>query len=430
MGTAEASVLFMRCGKEDMSLGLHLRTRQSQVFRLGQVVSLLQMTAAELDAHLAEASQENPMLVLRPRPLAGFGATDVIEMTAVAEACSLYDHVFRELAGLIAQGGLMARVITALIAELEPTGWLGRGPEEIAETLGLGADLIVAALRVVQKRVEPAGLFARDLRECLRLQLEDRAAMSDAMTLVLAHLPKLESGGVGGLVAATGLEADEVQACLSGIRRLDPKPGSGFASDPTLMREPDVRVTPSVDGWDIEFLSSLQGNISISGLPRGSGTEAREALAKARALKQALEIRRSAQRQVVGEVVERQGAFFRTGPAALEPMTLSDIAAETGFHLSTVSRVVNGLLIEGPNGITAARALFGGTASATATQSKPQVQARIRALLTAEDPAKPLSDRRLTALLQADGIAISRRVVSNYRQEIGILAAAKRRLRA
>ncbi|WP_283647100.1 RNA polymerase factor sigma-54 [Marinovum algicola] len=412
-----------------MRPGLHLRARQSQVFRLGQVVRLLQMSAAELDAHLAEAARDNPMLVLRPRPLAP-GATDVLEMAAVAEANSLYDHVFRELAGLIGQGGLMARVITALIAELEPSGWLGRGVDEIAEGLGLGQDLIAAALRLVQKRVEPAGLFARDLQECLRLQLEERDRMSAAMRLVLSHLPVLETGGPAGLVAATGLAAETVQACLAELRQLDPKPGSGFSSDPTLMREPDVRLTPAGDGWEIEFLSSLQEDVAISGVPRGTGAETRAALARARALKQALEIRRSALRQVVGEIVARQGAFFRDGPAALAPMTMSEIAAETGFHLSTVSRVLNGLLIEGPNGITAARTLFGGAASAAATQSKPAVQARLRALLAGENPRQPLSDRRLTALLEGEGIAISRRVVANYRQEIGVPAAAKRRLRA
>lgn len=412
-----------------MRAGLQLRTRQSQVFKLGQVVSLLQMSTAELAAHLAEAAEENPMVVLRHRP-AALSTTDVVEMTAVAEAGSLYAHVTQELAGLLGQGGLMERVITALIAELEPSGWLGRGAEEIAASLGLSADLIETALRVVQRRVTPTGLFARDLQECLRLQLEEREGVGPGMAAVLAHLEVLERGGVAAMATACGLPAAEVQAHLSVLRGLDPKPGSGFASDATLMRAPDVRVTPEGDGWEIEFLSSRQEDMAVPKLPRGSGPECREAQARARALKQALEIRRSALRQVVGEIVERQGAFFRHGPRALEPMTMSEIAGETGFHLSTVSRVLNGLLIEGPNGITAARALFGGTASASATQSKPQVQARIRALLAAEDPRRPLSDRRLTALLQAEGIAISRRVVSNYRQEVGFQAAAKRRLRA
>lgn len=414
-----------------MTQALRLQARQSQVFRLGQVVSLLQMSASELDEHLADLARDNPMLILRSRRAAAMSATDALEMTAVAQAGSLYEHVFQELAGLIGQGGLMERVITALIAELEPSGWLGRALEEIAEQLGVSVTLVETALRVVQKRVDPAGLFARDLQECLRLQLEDRGALTDDMVRVLAHLPTLERGGIAALEAATGLERQEVHDCLAVIRRLDPKPGSAFASDATLMREPDVRISPAGDGWEIEFLSSLQRDIEIADLPRmGRTPEASEALAKARALKQALDIRVSALRQVVGEIVERQGAYFRLGDRALAPMTLSDIAQETGFHLSTVSRVLNGLLIEGPNGIVAARTLFGGTASARTGQSKPQVQARIRALLAGEDPSRPISDRRLTALLQAEGIAVSRRVVSNYRREIGILAPAKRRLRA
>lgn len=414
-----------------MTVGLQLRARQSQVFRLGQVVDLLQMSAAELDRHLAELAQDNPMLILRRRPPAAVSATDVLEMTAVAEANSLYDHVFRELAGLIGQGGLMETVVTALIAELEPSGWLGRAPEEIAAGLGVEDRLVRTALKVVQKRVEPVGLFARDLSECLRLQLEDREALTPELEGILAHLPLLEKGGVTALAGAAGMALDRVQQGLAVLRRLDPKPGSGFATDATLMRDPDVRLSPRGAGWEIEFLSSLQPVIEIADVPRrGRTAETTEALARARALKQALEVRVSALRQVVGSLVARQGGYFHLGDAALAPLTMSEIAQETGFHLSTVSRVLNGLLIEGPNGIVAARSLFGGAASTQAAQSRPQVQARIRALLAGEDPARPISDRGLTALLQAEGIAVSRRVVSNYRRDIGIPSPAQRRRRA
>lgn len=140
-----------------MPLGARLHAKHSQVFRLGHVLNLLQMSSTELDAHLAAEAHENPMLVLRQRRAAGMNATDALEMTAVAQANSLYDHVFRELAGLIAQGGLMERLITALIAELEPSGWLGSTPEAIAESLGIGVTLVETALRVVQSRVDPQG---------------------------------------------------------------------------------------------------------------------------------------------------------------------------------------------------------------------------------------------------------------------------------
>lgn len=414
-----------------MTLGFNLHTKQTQVFRLGQVVGLLQMSTGELDEHLSVIAQDNPMLVLQPRTTRAFSTTDVVEATAVEESDSLYGHVFRALAGLIAQGGLMESVITALIAELEPSGWLGSTTQEIAETLGVSNTLIQTALRVVQKRIDPPGLFARNLEECLRLQLEDRDAMTDEMLCVLAHLSVLESGGIAALAVATELDIDTVQRCLCEIRRLDPKPGARFVFDPTLIREPDVRLTPIGDGWQIEFLSSLQDDIKISTMPRCPKTaETQEALANARALKQALQIRQSAMKQVVEDIVDRQGAYFRIGASALVPMTMSEIATATGFHLSTISRVLNGLLIEGPNGISAARTLFCGTASAQSSQSKPQVQARLRALLGAEDPGKPMSDRRLTAILKDEGIMVSRRVVSNYRLEIGFPAAAKRRLRA
>ncbi|AHD09167.1 RNA polymerase factor sigma-54 [Phaeobacter gallaeciensis] len=414
-----------------MPLKTQLRAKHGQVFRLGQVVNLLQMSSAELTEHLAAQAQENPVLVLRQRRAASMSATDVLEMTAVEQANSLYDHVFQELAGLIGQGGLMEKVITALVAELEPSGWLGRPVDAIAESLDLSVMLVETALQVVQKRIDPPGLFARNLQECLRLQLEERETMTADMDVVLAHLSELESGGTAALVRATGLSGDAVQDCLVLLRQLDPKPGTAFVSDPTLTREPDVRVSLSDDRLEIEYLAAWQGDVEIIDLPRsGRASEATEALAQARSLQHALKARASAQKQVVGQIVERQGAYFRFGDQALVPMTLSEIAQETGFHLSTVSRVLNGLLIEGPNGIVLARTLFSGTASVRGTQSKPQVQARIRALLAEEDSKKPLSDRRLTAILQSEGIAISRRVVSNYRQDIGIHPAAKRRQRA
>ncbi|QEW20997.1 RNA polymerase sigma-54 factor 2 [Marinibacterium anthonyi] len=410
-----------------MTRGLRLQPRQAQVFRLGQVVGILQMTEAELDAHLGEAARDNPMLTLQWRPLAGAG--DMIEMLAVAEVNSLHAHVMQELAGLRAQGGLIERLIMALIEELEPSGRLGRSVAEIAMALDVAEELVGTALTLVQKRVEPAGLFARTLGECLRLQVEDREEMTPEMDLVLSHLPVLERGGVGGLAQATGLCEAAVAGCLAAIRRLDPKPGARFAADPTLMRDPDVILRPDGTGWEIDLGTRLRAEAGIARLPGGARSpETREALARARALKQALEIRRSALEQVVRVLVSRQDGFFRDGVQALEPLSMAEIAQETGFHPSTVSRVMNGLLIEGPNGVVAARSLISGTAGAGSAHARPRVMARIRALLALEDPGAPLSDRKLVALLEAEGIRVSRRVVSKYRHEIGAATATRRKL--
>ncbi|MGB0659796.1 MAG: RNA polymerase factor sigma-54 [Mangrovicoccus sp.] len=411
-----------------MALKTRLQNRQTQVFRLGQVVSLLKLSAVELEEYLSVAMQENPMLIRKPRPATSLSTTDIVEMTAVAAERGLYDHAFQMLAGLISQGGMMERVITALIAELDPSGWLGRDPAAIARDLGVSEELLETALRVVQKRSEPPGLFARDLEECLRLQLIDLGKLDPATDQVLAHLSLLASGGITALKTATDLGEDELRAAIAQIRQLNPKPGAAFApADPSLTRAPDVRIAQSRAGWEIEFLSDTN-DIDIAALPRGPKTsDTSEAIAQARALKRALEVRQSALRQVVGAVVKRQGAFFQMGAEALEPMSMSDIAEETAFSLSTVSRVLNGLLIEGPAGIIPARRLFARTASGQTSHCKPKVQARIRAVLSKEDPKKPISDRQLTAILQGEGIAVSRRVVSNYRQEIGFEAAGRRK---
>ncbi|PVE49444.1 RNA polymerase subunit sigma-54 [Pararhodobacter aggregans] len=406
-----------------------MRTRQAQVFRMGQVVGILQMSAGEVEDHLTDCARDNPLLVVRARPPMRLGnsTTEALELTAADSASSLYDHAMRQLAGLLAGGGPVARLVMALIEDLEPSGWLSRPVALIAAELGLSVEVVDKGLALVQRRIEPAGLFARNLEECLRLQVQDRGLYDAAMALVLRHLAVMERGGRAALVAATGLEPGEVARCLATLRRLDPKPGAAFVRDPTLMREPDVRVTPGAEGWQVEFAFEREAQIGILPMGPGAATPAlREAQAQARALRQALALRQSAIRRVMAVLVARQGGYFRGGAEALVPMTMAEIAAETGFHASTVSRVLAGLLIEGPGGIVAARDLCVGAACADGA-SKPRVMARLRAWIAAEDPGNPLSDQDLAERLAAEGMAVSRRVVAKYRQEIGKAPAAQRR---
>lgn len=418
-----------------MSFRTQLRTRQAQVFRFGHLVSVLQMSAAELDEHLAETAQDNPFLVLRSRRSGGrslVSTTEIIETVASDQATSLQDHVLRQLAGPISRGGELARIIIALVEELEPSGWLGRPLAQLAAQLGLAETVIEAALSFVQRQIEPAGLFARDLSECLRLQLQERDQLDDPMRCILDHLPALEKGGVDGLARASGLPRQQVRDCLATIRRLDPKPGARFETDPTLMRAPDVTVERGETGWSIRLNASLECNLDRFKRAGRSSNDMQAALAQARNLKQALVMRRSAMQQIMRAIVARQEAFFLDGHEAIKPLTMTEIATATGFHLSTVSRVLDGLLIEWRGGIIAARDLCA-RRSALACQNgpaKPRVVSRIRALLRDEDPLAPLSDRRLSELLVQEGIAVSRRVVTKYRQEIGAAPATSRVERA
>lgn len=416
-----------------MSAGLRLDTRQAQTFKVSQLIGVLQMSADELDDHLAEAARDNPMLLVgssRHAARVSGGISGIIEETTADAATSLYDHVMRELGTLLMHEGAVRRVVVALIEELEPSGWLGRPLSLIAQDLGLSEPTLLAALTLVQKTVSPAGLFARDLADCLRLQLVERDLWTAEMARVVANLGALEHGGVQGVAEAAAMPLARVAACLSAIRRCDPKPGAAFDCDATLAREPDVRVTWERGGWTVELPLAGHRDIRVAPLSAGQPCRGlREARTKAKALKHALDLRRSAQEKVVRALVERQGDFFRDGPGALCPLTMAEIAAATGFNPSTVSRVLNGLLIEGPNGMLEARTLCAAAASSGAGPSKPRVLTRVRALLRAEDRAAPLTDECLAGILEAEGLSVSRRVVAKYRQELGIPPVHKRRNR-
>lgn len=409
-----------------------LTAKQIHSFRLMQVVSILQMTPDQLETHLVEAAQDNPLLVIHRRGLRRWqtgSAGDLIQHTTPEAQPGLHQHAMCQLSGLLGQGGMLARLVIALIEELEPSGWLGAPLARIAADLGLAEQVVETALMLVQKRIEPTGLFARDLQECLRLQLQEGGLLDQDMARVLDHLPLLEQRGVAGLAAAAGLTPDRATRCLNVIRQMNPKPGAAFAQDTASPRAPDVVVTPSQGGWHIRFTARLHEDVELLALPCGpDGQALRAAQTQARALKQALEMRHSAMRKVVHTLVTRQGDFFRDGALALRPLTMQQVAAEAGFHLSTVSRVLNGLLIEGPNGIITARDLCPGAAKAgDGDISRPKVVARLRQMLKAEDPATPLTDQQMADLMADEGLTVSRRIVAKYRQSIGISAAAQRR---
>ncbi|MCC5956539.1 MAG: RNA polymerase subunit sigma-54 [Natronohydrobacter sp.] len=416
-----------------MSLATRLNTRQSQAFRFGQVVDVLLMTGEQLDQHLLQTARDNPFLRVRQRRASatrGGNVHDYLDTGIAAAPSSLYAHVQSELAGLLAEGGAIGRLVFALTEALEPTGWLGSPIAEIAARLHMKSEIVEKALELVQRRVSPAGLFARNLRECLSLQLEDQGLLTEDMQIILDHLDILEHGGAQALADATGMGEQAVLCHLARLRRLDPKPGTGFATDPTLMREPDVRVEWRAGQWVAIVQSSVEAMVSVQAPMRDCmSTQTRQALAEARALKRAIDLRCNALDQILKVILAVQTEFFHHGPAALRPLSMSTIAQRTGFHPSTVSRVLNGLLVEGPTGIILARTLCPHSAAQLCESgpSKPQVLASLRQLLAHETPASPMSDQRLSEMLTSSGLSVSRRVIAKYRQELGFSSAAQRR---
>lgn len=416
-----------------MTVKLGFVTAQKQSLLLQQSVSLLRMSSQDLSEFLLETAKENPVLSVeypRRRLFIRNSTTDVLESMAGEEQLSLHAHVMAELDTLIAQGGLLAKIIVGLIEELEPSGWLGAFVPAIAAKLGIPEQHVEAVLRLVQRRVEPSGLFAQTLQDCLFLQLEARGELSDEMCAVLEHLGVLEKHGVATLARKADISEDVAHECIATIRRLDPKPGAAFRVGEAPIREPDATVLRGPDGWKVVFNSATEPVVTIAQLP--GATERSEDLARmikeARALKQAMDMRLSATRRVVIELIRQQQAYFDEGRQALKILSMADLATATGFHASTVSRVLNGYTIEGPHGVIAARDLCARAASQTLGGcSRPQVMERLRIILAKEDSRNPIRDARLKELLLADGIAISRRMVAKYRALCGFASAATRR---
>lgn len=406
-------------------------------------IGILRTDAAGLTRYLEEQAATNPHLRLVPvlaapsdwlprwrgvfeRAGSGGGDPDL----AAAISPSLIAHVLQAIAAM----GLAPkarRIADALAEALEPSGWLGRPLPAIAADAGATLAETEAVLERLQ-RIEPTGLFARDLADCLRLQAREAGALDPVMEAVLTHLPLLASGDFARLARACDAPETEVMARFRLIRAMNPKPGAGF-DGPGLTpppREPDLLARPlaSGGGWEIALNHSALPAVEVR---RGAAPD-RAALAVARGLKQAIEARNATLLRVGREIAARQQAALAVGPGAVVPLTMAEIAGALDLHESTVSRVVAGAALDTPRGTLWLRQLFsaGRTGGDGAPMSATALRHRLTALIAAEDPARPLSDAALAAALADDtGIFLPRRTVAQYRETAGIPPSHRRKRR-
>ncbi|MGP3697281.1 RNA polymerase factor sigma-54 [Rhodobacter sp. NSM] len=401
---------------------MRLGQRQVQKTSFLPALALLRMDSADLAAHLAAEAERNPFLRLR-RPAGGAAAPVPVEPAAAAPG--LHEHVLRQIGLRLPDEELP--VAWAFLEALEPTGWLGASVAAVAEAAGVSEGEARATLARLQQ-LEPAGLFARNLRECLALQAAERDQLTPAMQTVLDCLDLLAEAGPRAVAARTGLAEPEVEACLAAIRRMDPKPGARFidaAASP--LREPDLIVQRGESGWTVELNRSSLPELRVEAAPPGPLSAELAALRlRGRDLQRALLRRATTVLSVGTEAVRRQQAFLDRGPEALAPLRLADVARPLGLHPSTVSRVVNGLLIATPRGLFAVRTLFPAPMAETGELTAAALQARIRALVAAEDARRPLDDGALAAALDEAGLRVARRTVAKHRALAGIPPVLRR----
>ncbi len=312
---------------------------------------------------------------------------------------------------------------------------------------GLGGEAIEAALEPLQRWLEPAGIGARDLRECLLLQidaLEEEDPQRDfavARRLIEHHLADIEANRLPKICEQTGLSMEELKAGLESLRGLNPRPGRRLVSESAAVIIPDAAV--EYDDTTDEYTVTLRGEriprLRINAeyekmaLDRNVDKSTREFIdgnvSQARWLIGAIEQRNNTLLRVLRAVVAHQREFFEQGPQALKPLPMTLVADQLGVHVATVSRAVNGKWVETPRGVLPLRKFF---SAGTETESGDDmsweaVRDLLREIIEAEDRSNPLGDDKLAAELEKRGVKIARRTVAKYRDQLNIPPARLRK---
>lgn len=361
-----------------------------------------------------------------------------LEQTLAGEQ-SMREYLLGELNMLVVTPG--DRLIGQhLIEMLDEAGYVQGDLDELAERLGCEIEDIIPVLERLQT-IDPPGLFARNLKECLALQLRDKGRLDSIMQAFLDNLELLAKRDLKGLMKACRADEEDIQEMVAEIRALDPKPGRIFVHDVAQPLIPDVLMRPGPDGgWLVELNSetlprvlvnnTYYAQISATAMKSEDKRYVQDCLQTANWLVKSLHQRATTILKVASEIVRQQDGFFREGVSALRPLVLRDIADKVEMHESTVSRVTSNKFIATPRGTFELKYFFTSSVGGTSTtdgHSSEAVRSRIKALVDAEDPKKVLSDDKLVDILKAEGIDVARRTVAKYRDSLGISSSVQRR---
>lgn len=478
-----------------MALGPRLDLRQSQSLvmtpQLQQAIKLLALSNLEIEAFIGEALEANPLLemgeVSREDPTeapgealpdepasdgpADDGALD-IDPSALdrdrdtgdgelggewggtvasrsgedgpsidergGDALTLAEHL-QEQVGAAAGDAREEFVARHLIGQLDEAGYLPLSLREVADELGVPLAEAERALEVVQS-LDPTGVGARTLGECLALQAREVDRYDPCMARLIDNLDLLARGDFGRLRRLCDVDDEDFADMLAELRSYDPKPGLRFGGRAPDGIVPDILLRRAGAGWDIALNEATLPRLVLNRgyyleLREGcAGREAqawlRDRLTDANWLIRALDQRQKTILRVAAEVVKRQEGFFRRGIAELKPLTLRAVAEAIELHESTVSRVTSNKCLHCDRGTFELKYFFSSgvaTADGEGSASAEAVKAQIKALIEAEDPKAILSDDTLVDLLHDKGFDLARRTVAKYREAMGIGSSVQRR---
>jgi RNA polymerase sigma-54 factor len=457
------------------SLQLKIGQTLTMTPQLQQAIRLLQLPVLDLSAQIQDALEENVMLEMEDLPdvpKTTSETTAEIETIRAEESWqsssmdriqdggwngegrpvndfadargeSLRDHLLwqLELEDFTPREALIGE---ALVDAINDDGYLTEDLDEIRESFAsdaaIGDEEIARALAKVQ-RLDPVGVGARSLAECIVLQLQqlDPTTPGVALAIRLAqdHLTLIANQEYGEIRRALQTSEAEFDVALALVKSCNPKPGMAVSATAAEYVIPDVFVR-KVDGhWQVEISASgiprLSVNQQYAKLLRGSGDHAvlKTQLQEARWLVRSLEIRNETLLKVATSIVTRQREFLEHGDEAMKPLVLRDVAEAIGMHESTISRVTTNKYMHTPRGVFEFKYFFSSHLSTVdgQDQSSTSVRAKIRKLIGAENPAKPLSDSKIANLLGEEGITVARRTVAKYREALKIPSSSERKVR-
>ena len=472
-----------------MALGPRLDLRQSQSLvmtpQLQQAIKLLAASNLEIEAFIGEALEANPLLeagemrvedrepsaentdIHDATPGEGEQALDIdtsaldrdrdtgdgdwgaagatgsqidglpaLEERSTADL-TLADHL-EEQVGPASASDRQAFIARAIIGQLDDAGYLVGELRALAADLSVSMEEAESALAVVQS-LDPTGVGARNLSECLALQAREADRYDPCMARLIDNLELVARGDFARLKRMCDVDDEDFADMLAELRSYDPKPGLAFGSSAAAAVVPDILVTQAKgEGWDIALNEATLPRLIVNRdyyveLRNGSpGKEAqswlREKLADANWLIKALDQRQKTILKTAAEIVKKQRGFFLRGVSELKPLTLREVAEAIDMHESTVSRVTSNKYLHCDRGCFELKYFFtsGVSSSDGEGASAEAVKARIKALIDAEGD-KVLSDQKLVDMLKGEGFDLARRTVAKYREAIGIGSSAQRR---
>ena len=412
----------------NQEISLEISQKLALTPELRQSIQILQMSAVELATTIEKEYLENPLLEIEyaEEPLRQIEDKN-LEPKDVSTP-TLQDFLIEQ-----AKFAFGAEKLTAakfLIESLDNRGYLTAEISELAQILQVEERFLEEILAEIQK-FEPAGVGARNLSECLRLQAERRGIYSGILALIIEkHLEKVAEHKIKEISRAEKVTMEEVRAAIEKIRELNPKPGASYGFEAVKFIVPDVRVDKFGEielSTQIPRLSLSEVYSEAKNLDEDAKIYVASRLSAAKQLIIAIRRREQTILRVVEEIIRRQGEFLEKGIEYLKPMTMREVAEALGLHESTISRAVANKFIELPFGVVEMRKIFSSAALSAEEMTSARVKSMIMELISAEDKKNPLSDKKLAEILSERGILVARRTVMKYREQIGILSSMKRR---